>query len=233
MGNVDVLIESRPVYGVGGDFCDVVERDDGSLVAFLGDVSGKGVSAALVMARLMGEFGAQARAGQTPAGILSHVDRLMERWPLGERFVTATCVLLDAARTHWTVACAGHPAPRLRRQSGDTFYPAAAGMPLGLGIGEPVDFKEVQVRALPSDELILFSDGVAEALLGRDSEAIRLETAAANPDADANPDSKMNAKMESIRRRLISRLETAASDDATLVALKLAARFETSEWPTI
>jgi serine phosphatase RsbU (regulator of sigma subunit) len=149
---------------VGGDYYDFVPLPGGRLAVLLGDVSGHGVAAALVMAR----FGAQARAcleaEAEPSAAVARLNDLVVRAAVPGRFVTMAVVVIDPAAHTLAVVNAGHPSPLLRRAAGtveEVAPPDASGMALGLADGQ--DYPCSEVRLGPGDSVVLFSDGVTEA----------------------------------------------------------------------
>jgi serine phosphatase RsbU (regulator of sigma subunit) len=168
-GGVRMVAHYRPAYEIGGDFYDVVEQPGGRLLALVGDVAGKGISAALLMARVSGEFQRLAGEGRSPREILGLADRWVTRAGHSDRFVTALCVQLDLGRQPcWTIANAGHPAPFFwRKGAGSVPVGEPSGPPLGmtdLGSGR---YDEEVIPARPGDVMLLSTDGVTEALRGR------------------------------------------------------------------
>ena len=159
---LDVHAIIEPALKVGGDLYEVLRASDDRLVIALGDVSGKGISAALFMAIAVTVLRTLARHIVDPAEILNRLnDELAERNPHG-MFVTIQCLVFDLERGCVTGAGAGHHqmailspnrAPRLA-------FPSS-GRPAGLF---PSNALECETLALePGDTFVLFSDGVSEA----------------------------------------------------------------------
>jgi hypothetical protein len=145
-----------PAQEVGGDFFQVAKTRDGSLLLIMGDVSGKGLKAALTVSLIVGLWQEMMDGSeQSPQCILSRLNQqLMRR--LSEGFVTCLCVRLSADGT-LTLANAGHLAPYVNGQELVT----ANGLPLGLSA--EVEYSETQHVLAPGDTLTLISDGVVEA----------------------------------------------------------------------
>jgi serine phosphatase RsbU (regulator of sigma subunit)/predicted ester cyclase len=152
----------QPAREVGGDFYDFFELDDGCMGLVVGDATGKGVPAALVMAstRSMLRAVAQALGSSSPGDVLERVnDSLVMDIP-PNMFVTCFYALLDPKSGSLTYANAGHDLPCLQRK-GEAEELRARGMPLGLMPGMRYDEKET---VLVSGESVLFySDGLVEA----------------------------------------------------------------------
>jgi sigma-B regulation protein RsbU (phosphoserine phosphatase) len=199
----------RPAFQVGGDFYDLVHLPDGRVTALIGDVSGKGVSAALLMARVSTELRRLAGERLGPRRILVEAERWFSHQRFGESFVTAACVQLQPAHRRWMVANAAHVVPVLRRRDGSVLRLAQpSGWPLGLGLGGAARYREEEWAAQPGDILLLATDGLVDTL--DDRELDRLV-------ADSGGD------VTSLRRSLLRRVGAGdrRRDDATLLALKL------------
>jgi serine phosphatase RsbU (regulator of sigma subunit)/predicted ester cyclase len=152
----------RPAREVGGDFYDFLELEDGRLGLVVGDATGKGVPAALVMAsaRSMLRAIAQALGSTSPGDVLGRVnDALFIDIP-ANMFVTCFYAILDPKRASLSYANAGHDLPYLWR-GGEAVELRARGMPLGLMPGMSYEEKE---NELDSGEGVLFyTDGLVEA----------------------------------------------------------------------
>ena len=149
-----------PARAVSGDFYDFLELPDGSLAFCLGDVSGKGMNAALLGARTASLYRLLAREATAPGALLARLDAEISETVTRGMFVTFAAGVYDPARGRIRLANAGHEPPLLRAPSGAfTAFPADA-PPLGiLGVGE---FPELEI-ALDGGVLYLFSDGLTEA----------------------------------------------------------------------
>ena len=153
----------RPAREVGGDFYDFFQPSPEELWLCIGDVSGKGVPAALLMAvtkTLIKSFTAQERA---PADVLGRVNEEMSRDNENAMFVTAFLARLDLASGELRYANAGHNPPLVRRADGIVErYATRHGV--ALGAAEGVRYGESSAVLLPGDTLLLYTDGVSEAL---------------------------------------------------------------------
>jgi len=149
-----------PCRSIGGDFFDYVDRPDGSLAFALGDVAGKGPPAALLGALMQGSLEAEGGRGAGPAATLSTVNTALVRRGIQGRFVTLFYAMLDP-RGRLVYCNAGHNAPVLVRADGVERL-ETGGMVLGLYDGVPYD--EGTVILQPGDCVVLFSDGVSEAM---------------------------------------------------------------------
>jgi serine phosphatase RsbU (regulator of sigma subunit) len=149
----------RPAREVGGDFYDWLLAPDGRLVLVIGDVSDKGIPAALVMATCRTLLRVAAGEGRPPGEVLAEVnDRLQPDIPQG-MFVTCLVAVVDTESGSMVLANAGHNLPFWRNHVGTTEI-MARGMPLGLMPGMVYDQVVGQLHA--GDSLVLTSDGLAE-----------------------------------------------------------------------
>jgi serine phosphatase RsbU (regulator of sigma subunit)/ketosteroid isomerase-like protein len=152
----------QPAREVGGDFYDFLELPSGQLGLIVGDATGKGVPAALVMAsaRSMLRAVAQALGSSSPGDVLGRVnDALFTDIP-PNMFVTCFYAILDLNSGSLTYANAGHDLPYLHR-SGTAEELRARGMPLGLMPGMSYEEKEITLEA--GESALFYSDGLVEA----------------------------------------------------------------------
>lgn len=155
----------EPAQEIGGDYYDFIPLPNARLAVLLGDVAGKGVPAALVMAKFSVEARVCLETAPDLASAIRRLNALMTRADLGGRFVTLAAVVLDPAAHTATLVNAGHPPPLLVRAAGGTIEEATSLETTGLiiGIQEEVDYQERTVRLDAGDQLLLFSDGVLDA----------------------------------------------------------------------
>jgi serine phosphatase RsbU (regulator of sigma subunit)/anti-sigma regulatory factor (Ser/Thr protein kinase) len=150
----------RPARAVGGDFYDFVELDGGRIGVFVGDVTDKGVPAALVMAAARSLLRASAQRLVSPGAVLERVnDALCPEMP-EKMFVTCLYGVLEPASGVFRYANAGHNVPYVRTVDG-VHELRATGMPLGL-LPE-MAYEEKEALLAPGDRALLHSDGLAEA----------------------------------------------------------------------
>ena len=132
----------------------------------LGDVAGKGMPAALLMARLYASTRYELFTAENPAEALNRLNRDITGSGIGHRFVTFVVMILDPETGDIVVVNAGHIPPQLRRSNG-TIEPVAkeeSGLPLG--IMPDHEYNAVTVHLEPGDTLLAFTDGVTEAMSG-------------------------------------------------------------------
>jgi serine phosphatase RsbU (regulator of sigma subunit)/anti-sigma regulatory factor (Ser/Thr protein kinase) len=150
----------QPARQVGGDFYDFLELPDGQLGIVVGDVTDKGVPAALVMATTHSVLRAEAPRLVSPGEVLGRANDLLVTEMPAHMFVTCLYAVLDPASGRLRYANAGHNLPYLRTVDGVGEL-RATGMPLGLLPG--MAYEEKQAALAPGDDLLLHSDGLAEA----------------------------------------------------------------------
>jgi serine phosphatase RsbU (regulator of sigma subunit) len=152
----------RPAREVGGDFYDFHPLPEGRLGVVVGDATGKGVPAALVMSTTCGmlQLAAQSLDSSSPGEVLERVNEtLLVRIPLNV-FVTCFYAILDPKRASLSYANAGHDLPYLRH-GGDCEELRARGMPLGLM--SKMSYEEREVSLTEGDSVLFYSDGLVEA----------------------------------------------------------------------
>ncbi|HKZ32720.1 MAG TPA: PP2C family protein-serine/threonine phosphatase, partial [Vicinamibacteria bacterium] len=137
-------------------------RDGSRVFVLVGDVSGKGIAAALFMARTKTVFEAAAERADDPGAILEQVNRSLCRDNESGMFVTAAVGVLDLASGELALALAGHDPPVLVPADGPPGPVTAQGGRV-LGLIEAPDFPVNRLRLAPGDAVVLFTDGVPEA----------------------------------------------------------------------
>jgi len=150
----------RPARTVGGDFYDFIALPDGRVMFVVGDVTDKGVPAALVMASTHALLRGAAPRLISPGAVLAHVNDLLCADIPAHMFVTCLALVLDPASGRIVFANAGHDVPYVRTTGGVAEL-RARGMPLGLMPG--MDYEEKTFQFEPGDCALLHSDGLAEA----------------------------------------------------------------------
>lgn len=213
---VEIAAGYRPAYEVGGDFFDVDHLGGGRFSFVVGDVAGKGISAALIMARVSSEFRRIARSARRPSRVLAGVNRWLDGQGLSDRFVTATAVQLDLEAGTWTAASAGHPPALLFRRDGRVVSLAPGGGP-GLGFGGLARWRcDDHVVPVEDDDLLLVvTDGIADRL---DPHHLAALIADAAPAPGCPP-----VSLAELRRRIFEGAScgTGEPDDATLLVVRV------------
>jgi serine phosphatase RsbU (regulator of sigma subunit)/anti-sigma regulatory factor (Ser/Thr protein kinase) len=155
-----VAAHYQPAREVGGDFYDFLYFDDGRVGIVIGDVTDKGVPAALVMATTRTLLRAAAERLVSPGLVLERVNEQLHEDIPPRMFVTCMIALLNPANGELVFANAGHDLPYQRGAGGVTEL-RATGMPLGLMPG--MTYEEKQITLAPGDTVLFYSDGLAEA----------------------------------------------------------------------
>jgi serine phosphatase RsbU (regulator of sigma subunit)/anti-sigma regulatory factor (Ser/Thr protein kinase) len=156
----DVAAFYRPARTVGGDFYDFIELPDGRVMIVVGDVTDKGVPAALVMASthaLLRETGPRMAE---PSEVLARVNDLLCDDIPAHMFVTCLAMVLDPPTGRVVFANAGHNLPYVRGVDGTVRELRATGMPLGLMPG--LSYEQSTAVIEPGEHLLLYSDGLCE-----------------------------------------------------------------------
>jgi serine phosphatase RsbU (regulator of sigma subunit) len=154
----------QPAREVGGDFYDFLELDDGRFGLVVGDVTDKGVPAALVMATTRTMLRASAQRLDSPGEVLERVNDVMVPDIPPNMFVTCLYAILEPATGRLTYANAGHDLPYRRKASGGAGGAEelrATGMPLGLLPGMGYEEKEIVLER--GESVLFYSDGLVEA----------------------------------------------------------------------
>ena len=157
-------VEGRlvPAKQVGGDLFDYFALDDARAALLIADVAGKGVPAALLVSTVASTVRAFADGRLAPRALVEQLNRTVLRSSAAGKFVTFVYAELDHANGRIRYVNAGHNHPRLRRASGELAALDQGGPPLGLFDGLPYDEGEVPFAS--GDALMLFSDGLSEAV---------------------------------------------------------------------
>ena len=149
---------------VGGDFLDYVTLPEGRIAMSVGDVAGKGAPAALLMARCCADARAQLLAKNSLAEVMFHLNQNVMASGAGHRFVTMVLAVLDPQTHTLTMVNAGHIPPLMRCADGTVKQVGVEACELPLGIASAVKFRETTFRIAPGELLLLYSDGVTEAM---------------------------------------------------------------------
>ena len=186
LAGYDIAGKSVPAKEVGGDYFDFLAIDEQRLAFCLGDVSGKGLPAALLMANLQAAVRSQTMSGTSLTSCLERANALLFRNTSPEKFATLFFGCLDFSGHVLHYCNAGHNHPFLIGDKLEPLRLSEGG--LALGCFESFPFEENQVTLNPGDRLVVFSDGVSEAINQADEEfgeARIHELAVANRDASA------------------------------------------------
>lgn len=208
---------SFPSYEIGGDYYDFIERHDGRYIVALGDVSGKGTSAALLMSSLHAAVHAQVASNQSLVETITAVNRYLEANTPTNRFVTLFYAELDPTTGSISFVNAGHNPPLIVHAAGTIEKLAAGGPPLGI---MQTPYREGRTQLQPGDALVIYSDGVTETVnpSGEEFGPERLsDVVARNLESSA---AGIRDKIEAALTRFAQGMS--AVDDVTLVIVKRA-----------
>ncbi len=152
-------VPGSPAMEIGGDWYDAIVLDEHRLMVVVGDVSGRGLRAATIMAEL--RYGARAYAaqGDTPSAVLTKLSRLLAVETSGH-FATVLCALLEVDEHRLTVASAGHPPPIVISGDSRQFLDVTAGLPVGVALDPSYTATTALVPA--GATLLAFTDGLVE-----------------------------------------------------------------------
>ncbi|MCK5479883.1 MAG: SpoIIE family protein phosphatase [Gammaproteobacteria bacterium] len=152
-----------PAYEMSGDFYDFFELDDGRIYFSLGDVSGKGINAALLMSKTASLFRCMGKTIHQPSLLLATINRELCETAINGMFVTMACGLLDPASGEVHLSNAGHEPPLIHAQDGTFTEVPASSPPLGI---LPLEAGEAgitdEIFNLDGGTLYVFTDGVTE-----------------------------------------------------------------------
>ena len=199
---------------VGGDFYDFIELPDDRLGIVVGDVTDKGVPAALIMAKTHSLLRGDAPRLVSPGAVLARVNELLVAEMPANMFVTCLFAVLDPASGVLRFANAGHPVPYVRGADGQVRELRARGMPLGLL--PDMQYDEAETVLQPGERVLLHSDGVAEAH-DADRGMFGFERLEALVGQDIDPRGLIDSVMSALAA--FTEEDAEQEDDITLVAL--------------
>ncbi|MEQ8849591.1 SpoIIE family protein phosphatase [Botrimarina sp.] len=149
---------------VGGDYYDYVNLPGGRFAVILGDVAGKGVAAAIVMAKLSSDVRFALATEPDLGAAVNYVNRNFAAQGLDDRFVTMIFTVVDPAKSEVQLVNAGHMPPILRRRDGDAeeIYEEITGLPIG--VVDDFQFESATLTLAPGESLTAYTDGFSEAM---------------------------------------------------------------------
>jgi sigma-B regulation protein RsbU (phosphoserine phosphatase) len=216
MEHFEVAASSVPSRYVGGDFYDLIPMKDGRFVFALGDVSGKGVAAALLAAMAQGALQVQFASNHSLTEVITSLNKVLAQRSESNRFITLFCAVLDRDG-HLTYINAGHNLPILTRTVGETEKLTTRSVLLGAF--DFVEYKPRQTKLNPGDVVVMYTDGVTEAV-NSDNEMFgedRLEELIQR---------NVTLSAEQIKQRILDEVISFTrglpqGDDITLIVLKM------------
>ena len=158
----------KAAYHVGGDYFDYVRLPDGRIAVAIGDVAGKGVSAALLMARLHASARYHLISSPTPAAAMTGLNQEISNSGLGFRMITLVFAILDPATKTVCIANAGHLPPVRRHADGTVELIGMRESGLPLGVLPDHQYFDMQVTLKPGEALVFYTDGITEAMDQKD-----------------------------------------------------------------
>lgn len=218
---IDCAGACRPAQGVGGDYYDFLTLPGGRLGIALGDVAGKGIPAALLMASLQASLRGQRLSGPTDLSqMMGNLNRLIFDSSPENRYATFFYGELDPSSRRIVYVNAGHNAPMVFRASDGRVERLAASGPV-IGLVDAGRYEQMEATLGPGDLLVVYSDGISEAM-NRDDE----EWGEARLQATVRGD--VSAPASAILGRLFDAADAFASgaiqhDDMTVVIVRLGA----------
>ncbi len=217
LGLTEIKGVSVPAREVGGDFFNYFETPSGQIALLVGDVSGKGVGAALLMANIQASLRTRLALGQDLSALAREIDYDIEANSPGPVYATLFVGILDPATRQLRYVNAGHHPQYVLHPQGGLERMTSTGLPVGLYAGH--GFREQQIQLAAGDLLFFYTDGCVEAeneagdMFGADRlEALLLSSATGGTDA-------VLARVESAVTAFRGSREL--FDDATTMALKL------------
>ena len=215
---IDLDAISTPAFEVGGDYYDFMEFGDGRIGIAVGDVSGKGVSAAFYMSEMKGIFQALGRICSSPKEFMVRANEALAGSIDKHSFVSLIYAMLDLQSGRLTVARAGH-CPMLHISGDDVAYVRPNGLGMGLSRGPTFDdaIQEEVIVLGAGDVCVLYTDGVTEARCGDDEFGYERLMATAREARGKNAAGIKEEILATVSRFTEHR---ANDDDLTLVVLK-------------
>ncbi len=230
--NLEISSVFIPAFEVGGDYYDFFEIDENKLGFVIADVSGKGISAAFIMAEVKGIFESLSRTIRKPKDILSSANIILKRTLDRSSFVSAAYGIIDIEKKILTISRAGHcPVILIRNGAAETIRPSGIG--LGLNFTEHFNrtLEETEINLSDEDVIVLYTDGITEAKNNEledfgvnNFEKILIDNSKSNPDDIAN---------KVIREVTVFSQAHSQYDDITLVIFKWKSKIKTDgekEW---
>ena len=213
----DISAKMEPARNVGGDFFDIIRLADGQIGIAVADVSDKGVPAALFMMSSLTQLKGAAIGLGKPGPVLSEVNRLLNEDNETAMFVTVMYAVYDPGDGKLTYANGGHNPPIIVSLDGDsTVLPMTGG--IALGVVPDFEYEQTTATLNPGDTLILYTDGVTEAINDEEEEfgldRLRDLFAGAIP---GNPEEVNAAIFKAVH---VFANNTPQSDDITCLALR-------------
>ncbi len=216
--HTEVAAYSRPCSVVGGDFYDFVPISEHELVISVGDISGKGMGAALLMSGVQGGLRSVLQYERRPEEVVQHLNELIHRTAPGNLFATLVLGIYDFERGTLRYVNAGHNPPLVIRRSGEVLQLKSSAT--ALGILQENRGAEAELQLQPGDFALFYTDGLTETM-NADMRPLGLEPL----ERAARAAAKAGVAAAEMRRLLLELAENHAAnapphDDLTLIVLK-------------
>jgi serine phosphatase RsbU (regulator of sigma subunit)/pSer/pThr/pTyr-binding forkhead associated (FHA) protein len=207
----------QAAYEVGGDYYDFVTLSDNRVAIALGDVSGKGVTAALMMAKFSGDTRYCMLTENAPGPAADALNSLLYQAGFDEKFITLCLGVLETTTRRFTFASAGHLPIYIRRPSGEVIEAGTEIRDFPLGILPTSHYKQSVIDLEPGDVVVLYSDGVTDGRNVKDELYDTIETPRLKARVAASP-----GGAEAVGRSIVQHVREfsagqAQADDITLV----------------
>jgi sigma-B regulation protein RsbU (phosphoserine phosphatase) len=157
--HISVSAINIPASKIGGDLYDFIELQDNKLGILIGDVSGKGISGALYMSKIISDFRYTAHHIIRPEATLNKLNSMLMNAPMG-MYLTAIYIVADTITGNARITAAGHPPFLLINSSGVKVMDILSGPPVGI---LPAEYPSTVIKLHKGDRLLMFTDGVFEA----------------------------------------------------------------------
>ncbi|BBO34875.1 SpoIIE family protein phosphatase [Lacipirellula parvula] len=154
----------QAAYEVGGDYYDYIQLPEDRFAAVVGDVAGKGVSAAILMAKLSSDVRFWLAREPDPAKALAKINAAFSQHGWDDRFVTMVVAVVDPQACELTLVNAGHMPPLLRTGEGEVLEIGGDEAGLPLGVADDYEYESYKREFLAGDFLTIFTDGFSEAM---------------------------------------------------------------------
>ncbi len=224
LDTVQLAAFSLPAYDIGGDYYDFIEIDNEHLGIAIADVSGKGIGGAMMMSVCQGVLRTRSQQEQSPASMLSELNRVLSHNLADDMFITMIYMVLNTKTRKLTFARAGHEMPLLCCGPHGIRHPKLLDSPgIAIGLAEAEIFDSIiadrSIQLEPGDSVILYTDGITEAR-NADNEEWGVETL--TDLIRTSPDDTPERMIGAIRKKLTKYVGAQEQyDDMTLIALKI------------
>lgn len=212
IGGWETSYHYSPMGPVSGDYCDIIQSD-GGIFFVLGDVSGKGVAASMLMAQLHALFRSLSAMSLPLGQIITHANRVFCESALAGLYATLVCGLAKP-NGELEIHNAGHP-PAIVAGKGGVLRVESTGLPLGMFC--QAEFSATRLRMEIGDTLFLYTDGLSETQQGDDEYGVDRVTQVVRQQSDRKPPEMIAACLSDVRSWSG---QAAQSDDLTMLVIQ-------------